>query len=130
MLCLTIRTDKEEAELGIYHDNTQIADHVWQAHRQLAETIHKEIVALLNGQHKALADIQAIIVYKGPGSFTGLRIGMSVANALADSLDIPVVSTTSESWIKQGLIKLQAGENEVQAFPEYGALPNIALPRK
>lgn len=37
-----------------------------------------------------LSDIQAIEVVTGPGSFTGLRVGATVANALGYLLDIPV----------------------------------------
>src|SRR5687768_14392700 len=37
-----------------------------------------------------LQDLTAIKVVTGPGSFTGLRVGVAVANALAYSLDIPV----------------------------------------
>ncbi|HMH30982.1 MAG TPA: tRNA (adenosine(37)-N6)-threonylcarbamoyltransferase complex dimerization subunit type 1 TsaB, partial [Methylomirabilota bacterium] len=113
MLILTIRTDKPEAELGLYKDNEQVAYHSWQAHRQLAETIHTEIKKILEAEDYKLSDLNAIVAYKGPGSFTGLRIGLSVANALADSLDIAIVGiTTTDDWIKIGTKKLMKGENQ------------------
>ncbi|MEK7594385.1 MAG: tRNA (adenosine(37)-N6)-threonylcarbamoyltransferase complex dimerization subunit type 1 TsaB [Patescibacteria group bacterium] len=129
MLILTLRTDKSDAEVGIFDDETELAYTIWQAHRELAETIHSKIQEALSGQHKGLNDLQAIVIYKGPGSFTGLRIGITVANTFADSLGIPIVSESQEPWQKSGIIRLQKGENEVVALPEYGALPKTTTPK-
>lgn len=38
----------------------------------------------------AMSDLDAIVVYRGPGSYTSLRIGISCANSLAFALDIPI----------------------------------------
>jgi len=130
MLILTIRTDKPEAELGLYKDNEQVAYHSWQAHRQLAETIHTEIKKILEAEDYKLSDLNAIVAYKGPGSFTGLRIGLSVANALANSLGLAIVGETTDDWIKLGIEKLMKGENQKIIVPEYGAAPNVTKPRK
>jgi tRNA threonylcarbamoyladenosine biosynthesis protein TsaB len=130
MLALTLRTDKPEAEIGLYDDDNQLAYVTWQAHRQLAETLHTKIQELLVDQHKQLADLQGIVVFKGPGSFTGLRIGISVANALAYSLKIPIVASEEPGWLENGLLGLQAGANETVAMPEYGALPHITPQKK
>lgn len=130
MLILTIRTDKPEAELGLYEDDHQLAYTTWEAHRALAETLHTKIVELLKEQQKDLADVRGIAVFKGPGSFTGLRIGLTVANALAYSLGIPIVSTTSNDWITKALVRLQNHETETVALPEYGREAHITTPRK
>jgi tRNA threonylcarbamoyladenosine biosynthesis protein TsaB len=130
MLILTIRTDKPEAEIGIYKDTGQLDYVQWQADRQLAETIHTKLKALLDAQSLALSDVQAIVVFKGPGSFTGLRIGTSVANALADGLTIPIAGTTGKDWITQGIGRLSTGQNEHIVLPEYGSPPHITKPKK
>lgn len=129
MLILTIRTDKPEAELGLYQDSAQLAYHTWLAHRELAETIQIQISELLKGKGKALNDLGAIIVYEGPGSFTGLRIGISIANSLAYSLGIPIVAE-GKNWIESGINRLLAGDKDDLAIPEYGSLPNITQQRK
>ena len=130
MLILTIRTDKPEAELGLYEKESRLAYSTWMAHRELAETIHNQLEKLINGQHQTIHDLQAIITYQGPGSFTGLRIGLSVANALAYGLDIPIVACGKDDWIKTGIKRLESGENDKLALPEYGSLPNITQQRK
>jgi len=48
------------------------------------------IVELIEKKRKKLEDIKEIEVNTGPGSFTGLRVGVSVANALGWALGIPV----------------------------------------
>ena len=129
MLVLTIRTDKPEAEIGLFEDEKELKYEVWQAHRELAETIHKKFNELLEGQEKTIQDLQGVVVFKGPGSFTGLRIGITVANALADALHIPIVSTTADDWVVTGIAKLANSIDEKIALPEYGSEPNITQPK-
>ena len=130
MLILTLRTDKPEAEIGLYDGERKLAYESWQAHRQLAETIHKKIQTLLAGQAKDIADIEGVVMYKGPGSFTGLRIGLSVGNALAASYDLPVSGQTGEEWITQGIIEILNGVGSPAVMPEYGAPVHITSPKK
>jgi tRNA threonylcarbamoyladenosine biosynthesis protein TsaB len=130
MLTLTLRTDKPEAEIGLYDGDMQFAYKTWQAHRQLAETIHIKIDALLKTHHKSLEDITGIVCYQGPGSFTGLRIGLTVANTLSYSLNIPIVATQDPAWLEAGLRLLEDGKNDTVAMPFYGADAHITPPRK
>lgn len=125
MLILTIRTDNPEAEVGLYESDTQVAYEVWHAHRQLAETIHQRIKALLDGHYKQLTDIQGIVVYPGPGSFTGLRIGLSVANAIAASYALPMYGANDVEWQLTGVQKLLHGVSVPQVLPEYGSPVHI-----
>lgn len=121
MTILTIRTDKPEAEIGLYQNETQLAYDTWHAHRELAETIHAKIADLCQGQSKNLNDIEGIVFFKGPGSFTGLRIGASVGNALAYGLGVPIVASSGDDWQAAGIARLLAGEQSTTALPEYGA---------
>jgi len=121
MIILTIRTDKPEAEIGIYDNQKQLVYITWRAHRELAETIHKKIQEILNKLSISQDDIQGIVCFKGPGSFTGLRIGLTVANSLAYAYGIPVVAKSDPNWREQGIKELQAGHNDNVAIPEYGA---------
>lgn len=129
MIILTIRTDKPEAEIGLYNDAKQLSYDTWQAHRALAETLHARIRDLLSGRKLELENIDGIVCYKGPGSFTGLRIGLTVANAMSYSLKLPIVGSTGEDWITQGIDRLIKGEKETLALPEYGADVHITLPK-
>lgn len=57
-----------------------------------AEQLHNFIMEVLKEASFSLEDIQAIAVSKGPGSYTGLRIGVSAAKGLCFSLDVPLIS--------------------------------------
>lgn len=52
------------------------------------------VAELLGAQHTSVSDLAAIIVTKGPGSFTGIRIGLSAAKGLAEVHGIPIVAVS------------------------------------
>ena len=57
-----------------------------------AEKLHLFIKEILEEQQLSLHDLQAVAVSKGPGSYTGLRIGVSSAKGLCFALDIPLIA--------------------------------------
>lgn len=130
MMVLTLRTDKPEAEIALYDSGKVIAQEAWLAHRKLAETVHTKIEELLHNQQKNWEDLDGIVVFEGPGSFTGLRIGASTANAIAYSLRIPIVAMRDDDWEVKGVERLLAGEQDEIALPFYGGEANITTPRK
>lgn len=121
MLTITLRTDKPEAEIGLYEGNKKLDYINWAAHRELAETINQKIDNMLSKNDKTLKSINCLVVYKGPGSFTGLRIGLSVANALAYSNELKIIGTTGMDWIEDGINQLLKNKNDKVVIPEYGS---------
>lgn len=130
MIILTIRTDKPEAEIGLFDDGKKLSYEVWHAHRELSITLHQKIADLLAPQHKRFEDIEGIIGFVGPGSFTGLRIGLTVANTLAYGLTIPIVASKGEDWISDGIERLKQGQSDPVVLPEYGAPVHITQQKK
>lgn len=127
---LAIRTEQKEASVFLIEKGEVVADKTWEAHRTLSDTLLKTIEEILNSKNKAWSDLEGIIIYKGPGSFTGLRIGTTVANTLAQALNIPIVGATSDDWIVAGTARLKGNENEKIVAPDYGGEANITKPRK
>ena len=75
-----------------------------------AEQLHIFIEEALKEASFSFSDIDAIAVSKGPGSYTGLRIGVSAAKGLCFSLDLPLISVpTLESMANQ----IHIGEDEL-----------------
>lgn len=130
-MIITLRTDNPEAEIGLYdEDGTKLAYETWQAHRQLAETIHLQIAKILQFVSREWRDVTGIVVFEGPGSYTGLRIGMSVANALAYSFNIKVVAASGEDWQTSGIKILAEGDGAEVALPNYEAPAKTTQPTK
>lgn len=130
MTILALRTDNPEAEVYLLEDDKVVDSIKWQAHRELSDTIHIKIKEILNKSSKQLGDLEGLVVFKGPGSFTGLRIGAVVGNTMAYALNIPVVGSLSDDWLAEGAKKLLAGSNDKIVTPEYGKPANITAPRK
>lgn len=130
MIILTLRTDKPESEIGLYDGENKLAYEIWAAHRELAETLHSKVKTLLDTQQLSWQDIAGLAVYEGPGSFTGLRIGISFANALAYSNLVTIAGTTGEHWLEDAIKELIEGNGMKRVVPEYGADAHITQPRK
>ena len=71
-----------------------------------AEQLHVFISECMAEAKIALSELNAVAVSKGPGSYTGLRIGVSAAKGLCFSLDVPLISiatlTSMASQVKGG----------------------------
>jgi tRNA threonylcarbamoyladenosine biosynthesis protein TsaB len=130
MTILTIRTDNPMAEVGLYSNGDQLAYTSWQAHRELSATIHIKIAEILKSSGKTWSDIGGVAIYRGPGSFTGLRIGFAVANTIANELNVPIVSSAAEDWIVDCLAQLKSGKNQKIAVPDYGRPARTTNPKK
>ena len=98
----------------------------WGAGRTLA----RGLLGFLQEKTGDLRKITGIGVMKGPGSFTGLRIGLTVANTLADSLSVPIVGVSGDNWQDVALERLQSGENERIILPTYGSEAHITHQKK
>jgi tRNA threonylcarbamoyladenosine biosynthesis protein TsaB len=130
MLILTIRTDRPQAEIGLFDDTKQLDYQTWSAHRQLAESLHTKIKDMLEANSYDFVDLGGIGCYAGPGSFTGLRIGLTVANTLSYGLGILVTAKSGDAWHEEAIGTLRSGESEPLALPFYGAEANITKAKK
>lgn len=111
-------------------DGDVVSQYEWQADRTLARDMLSYLRDRLAEHNATFHDISGIGVFRGPGSFTGLRIGMTVLNTIASSLGAPIVSANGEGWKEECLAKLKHGENETIILPEYGSGARITAPRK
>lgn len=78
-------SDREKIVVGIGKKRFEEA-----AKEKASQKLLPFIEEVLKREGKTFKDIKEIEVYEGPGSFTGLRVGVSVANALGFSLGVPV----------------------------------------
>lgn len=128
MIILAIKTDSDIPELTLYDDEKIIDTKTWTAGRMLAKELPKEIQGFLDSNR--IESVDGYAGYLGPGSFTGLRIGITTLNALAYIGSRPIVGSSGDDWKASAIKRLQNNENDKILIPEYGGEANITLPKK
>jgi tRNA threonylcarbamoyladenosine biosynthesis protein TsaB len=111
-------------------DGNHKYDSEWQADRTLARDLLAYLRDQLKTHNKTFADVSAIGVFRGPGSFTGLRIGLTVLNTFADAQHIPIVGGIGDDWQAEVRRKIEQGDDEKIVMPFYGGDAHITKPRK
>lgn len=129
-MILTIKTSTPVCELSLFDGDKVIAQKDWEADRQLSKDLLSELEKFLKSNKSDFKKLTGLVVFSGPGSFTGLRIGAAVFNALAYSLSIPVVGVSGQDWQEDGLAKLKASKNDKIVQPKYGHPANVTKPKK
>ena len=95
MRILYIDTSSSYLYAGISEDNNLLCEVKKEFGTSLSEEALPEIVSLFTKTNLNAKDINKIIVVNGPGSFTGIRIGITIAKVYAWSLNIPITTITS-----------------------------------
>lgn len=129
-MIITLKTDNPDAEIGLYSGQNQLSYFTWRADRQLAKDLLKMIHEQLQKQNADWHGLTGVVVFEGPGSFTGLRIGITVADTLAYGLDVPIIAAQGQDWLQKGIARIENGENDKLALPHYGAEAHITPPKK
>jgi len=90
-LLLAIDTATQIAGIALYDQDGLHAEQTWHTTDNHTVELMPYIVHACEQQGLAPAALQAVAVSLGPGSFTGLRVGLSIAKGLALALRIPVL---------------------------------------
>jgi len=130
-MILILKTGTEENLLELRELDGDIKfSKTWPASKLLSEELPGMIEDALGSLNLMFDDVSGVVVFKGPGSYTGLRIGITAVNAIADQVGAPIVGITGDNWVEEGLERLRVGENDNIVLPEYGGEANITKPRK
>ena len=103
---------------------------------QQSEKLLKEIDKIIVGTGRDLSKINGIIVVIGPGSFTALRIGITTANAMAWSLNIPILGIENKGGLDDKVLidknfkRILNKDKFRQVLPKYGREPNVTVNNK
>ena len=88
-MILTIDTTDKECMVGL-GDGPKLDIKKWRWKKDTGGEVLHNIQKLLKKHQKNLENIETIFVNQGPGSYTGTRVGITIANSLGWSLNIPV----------------------------------------
>jgi tRNA threonylcarbamoyladenosine biosynthesis protein TsaB len=105
---LAIDTSSRTLGLGLHSGDQVLAESLWQGNRHHTVELGPQIALLLRRSNCSLDDLRAIAVALGPGSYTGLRIGMALAKGLAVSRGLDLVGVSTFEVLAQA----QSARNE------------------
>jgi len=94
-MLLAIDTSTGIASLALATDNEIISEMTWPCRSNHSVELLPRLEAMLKLARLSPAELGAIVVARGPGSFNGLRVGVSTAKALAFSLKLPLVGVST-----------------------------------
>jgi tRNA threonylcarbamoyl adenosine modification protein YeaZ len=94
-MLVAIDTSTDIASLALVKDALTLAELTWRSHQNHTVQLLPNLEHLLKLAGFTPADLSGVVVAKGPGSFNGLRVGISAAKGLAFSLNIPIVGVDS-----------------------------------
>ena len=90
-MLLAIDTATRVASIALYNSEGVVAEMTWRSRENHTVELTAQIVRVMDLARVAKSDLKAIGIALGPGSFTGLRVGMSVAKGLAFGAQIPLL---------------------------------------
>jgi len=124
MTVLYLDTTNEESIVQLWQSNKILSEIQWVSGRTLGDNLLPEIEKLMNSQNLNLSDLNLIAVNPGPGSFTGTRIGVTTANAIAWSNNIPVVAAQADELSS---IKFKDTVYSQAVMPKYSSPPSVTV---
>lgn len=95
MIILAIETSTRIVGIALWQEGAPLADSVIQGPRELAARLAPAIQSLVADAGIGIDALGGIAVDHGPGSFTGLRVGLTTAKMLAHAGGLPVVGVSS-----------------------------------
>lgn len=95
MKILSLDSSSESASCALLEDNKLLGEITFNYKKQHSVIIMPIIDSLLKNTETDITDIDGFVISKGPGSFTGLRIGMATIKGLSQGLNKPLTSVSS-----------------------------------
>jgi tRNA threonylcarbamoyl adenosine modification protein YeaZ len=94
-MILAIDTSTDNASLALVQGDTVLAEANWRCEQNHTVELLPHLARLLDEAKVGIGFISCVIVAKGPGSFNGLRVGISTAKGLAFGLGTPIIGVSS-----------------------------------
>ena len=100
MYCLLIDTSNENLSVGLSEEGKIVDEVSYEAWQRQSELLVDEINKMLKKHSLTRQDLSSVSVSKGPGSYTGVRIALTVAKVTAFALNIPLYLSSSLEVLK------------------------------
>lgn len=94
-MLLAIDTATTFSGLALYDGNGPAAECIWQSGRNHTAQLLPQIETILRHVGAVPADLRVLAVSRGPGSWSGLRAGLSLAKGMALAADLPLIGVST-----------------------------------
>ena len=120
-MILAIDTATQSIGIALHDGSALLAECTWQSGRHHTVELAPEIALVLRRVNRSASDLIAIAVASGPGSYTGLRIGMALAKGLALVHRLPLIGLSTFEIVAQAqprrkeqmLVVIRAGRTRI-----------------
>lgn len=116
-MILAIDTATQYASLALYHQDGLLAEESWFSGRNHTVEVMPRLAHMLQVADLKVADLTALAVSLGPGSFTGVRIGLSLAKGIALPHKLPVIGVSA---LEIATYPLRTSQSPVWAIVQAG----------
>jgi tRNA threonylcarbamoyladenosine biosynthesis protein TsaB len=100
MYCILLDSSNSGLAVGLAQDHQMVAETSYEAWQQQSELLVAELDKILINDNVERTDINKVCVCKGPGSYTGVRIALSVAKVMSFALGAPLYLCSSLEMMK------------------------------
>jgi len=108
-LILNIDSSMQESSVSLARNGSMLQHLTNSSQRDHAAFLHVAVKDLLAGSGIAAADLDAVAVTSGPGSYTGLRVGFAAAKGLSYALRKPLISISTTEVMAESVRTLHPG---------------------
>ncbi len=115
-MVLNIHTTTEKAIINLCDDEKIIGSLYNDDRKQHAAFLHQAIHELLEKHAVSLSQLKAVGVTHGPGSYTGIRVGLATAKGLCYSLQIPLITFNTLELLACSTIQQLPNSNDTDLF--------------
>lgn len=112
-MLLAIDTATRLMSLALHDGETLLGEQSWQIGNRHTTTLTPAIMTLLEACGVSVDDLTALAVSTGPGSFTGLRIGVAMAKGLAAYHALPLIGVSALDTLAAGQPQFETGHGLV-----------------
>jgi tRNA threonylcarbamoyladenosine biosynthesis protein TsaB len=115
---LYIETSGEICSVALSNEDNLVYSLESEEKQAHAAILTKQIEEVLHFSHITIKDLSAVAVSKGPGSYTGLRIGVSTAKGICYAQNIPLIAINTLESLAKGILENERNNLEYLGFSD------------
>ena len=103
-MLLLIETSGSSAAVALSGERNILSREENPQQKEHAAWLHPAIKRILEAGRKSMSDLQAVAVSAGPGSYTGLRVGMAAAKGICYAMNIPLITVNTLELMAMAMV--------------------------